>query len=603
MHHSSWISSVAISPDGSQIVSGSGEQILIWKAMTGEIECELRGHSGSVLAVAFSSDGNRIVTGSGDKTVRIWSGADWKMEHVLEGHSGIVLSVAFSLDGTHIVSGSDDKTVRVWAVDTGWLKWVLEGHSNGVNCVAFSHRHIASGSGDGIRIWGAHTGRVRILTGNSVGVNSLAFSSDGSRLASGSTSTIIWDTHTWELVCTWEESSECVAFSPDGHHLVSGSYGVWIWIADTGGKHRELHGHEGSVMSVAFSRDGNRVVSASSDGTVRTWNLETQRMPEHLSHSMNNHIRRIWDTVRVTTIMEPGIMELDSNHVHSLAFSPDGSCIVSASGSTLRLWRTSTAELEYVLRHSDLVNCVAFSPCGRHVVSGSWDAAVHIWSAITGKEESLFKGHSSGVSFVTFSPCGSRVASGSHDCTLRIWNAITRTEVSVLSGHSDSVSAVAFSHDGSHVASGSQDGTVRIWNVATGEAECILKGHWNLVTCVAFSRDDSRFVSASLDDTVKIWDITTQEFTESFQLLDGSQVNHLGKGRFQILESVNQDVTIQASLSSDLKWLLGGSRTHDCWIAAEYRRRVMALSGSNVCIGYINGQVVIIDLATRSHED
>ena len=91
----------------------------------------------------------------------------------------------------------------------------------------------------------------------------------------------------------------------------------------------------------------------------------------------------------------------------------------------------------------------------------------------------------------------------------------------------------------------------------------------------------------------------TQEFTESCQLPDGSRVNFLGKGRFQILDPVEPDVTIQALLS-DLKWLLGGPRTHDCWIAAECRNRIMALSGSKVCIGYDGKGVVIICLVTRS---
>ena len=153
LHHPSSVRSVAISPDGSRIVSESGDLIWVWRALTGELERELEGHSNFVVAVAFSPNGGRIVSGSYDMTVRVWRVADWKMEHVLEGHSGWVLSVAFSPDGTRVVSGAGDKTVRVWAAETGETKSVLEGHSKSVRSVAFSHNHIASGlSDDTIRI-------------------------------------------------------------------------------------------------------------------------------------------------------------------------------------------------------------------------------------------------------------------------------------------------------------------------------------------------------------------------------------------------------------------------------------------------------------------
>ena len=605
LHHPSRVWSAAFSPDGSQIVSGSDETIRVWRATTGEIERELRGHSEEVNTVAFSSDGRRIVTGSNDKTVRVWRVADWKVEHVLEGHSGVVQSIAFSPDGTCVVSGSHDMTVRVWVVDAGEIKWVLEGHSDEVWSVAFSHSHIASGSDDHtIRIWDAHTGEtVRVLAGHSTQLYSIAFSSNGSRLVSGSLDAVwIWDTHTWESVRRLDGKSFSLAFSFDGHHLVSGYRTVRIWNADTGDIEHEINDHPSAVSSVAFSHDDSCVVFAS-DAGIRTWNMETQRVPEYLSHPMNNHTRRISDTVRVTTMMEPCIIELDSHSVHCLAFSPDGGFIVSASDRTIRLCSTSTAEVVHVLRHSCWMNCVVFSSCGRRVVSGSSDNAVHIWSTITGQKESVLKGHSRYVSCVAFSPCDTRVASGSYDQTVRIWNVTSGEVELVLSGHSDYVSAVAFSHDGSRVTSGSMDGTFGIWNLVTGEAEWILKGHQDRVTCIAFSHDTRRVVSGYIDGTIKVWDVMNEDFTESCELLGGCRVNDLGHGRFQILDPVNQNVTIQASLSSDLKWLLGGSQTHDCCIPSEYCNRVMALSGSNVCIGYDDGQVAIIDLATRFHKD
>ena len=117
--HSDWVTSVAFSPDGSRVVSGSRENsVRIWNAITEEIERVLEGHSYGVTSVAFSPDGTRVVSGSEDKSVQIWSAITGELERVLEGHSRPVWSVAFSPDGTCVVSGSEDASVHIWDLIT-----------------------------------------------------------------------------------------------------------------------------------------------------------------------------------------------------------------------------------------------------------------------------------------------------------------------------------------------------------------------------------------------------------------------------------------------------------------------------------------------------
>ena len=113
--HTSMVSSVASSPDGRRIVSGSwGNTVKVWDAATGEVALSLKGHTSGVNSVAFSPDGKRIVSGSKDKTVKVWDAATGEEALTLMGHTSSVTSVAYSPDGKRIVSGSADKTVKVW---------------------------------------------------------------------------------------------------------------------------------------------------------------------------------------------------------------------------------------------------------------------------------------------------------------------------------------------------------------------------------------------------------------------------------------------------------------------------------------------------------
>jgi WD40 repeat protein len=243
----------------------------------------------TVYSVASSPDGKRIVSGSNDKTIRIWDATTGQpIGKPLTGHTDIVYSVGYSPDGNHIVSGSFDKTVRIWDAATGQpIGKPLIGHGNSVNSVAYSPdgNHIVSGSFDKtIRIWDAATGQPigKPLTGHYGVVSSVAYSPDGKRIVSGSfdKTVRIWDATTGQPIgkplTGHEKGVSSVAFSPDGKRIVSGSFDktIRIWDAVTGqpiGK--PLTGHENSVNSVAYSPDGKRIISGSGDQKVLIWDV------------------------------------------------------------------------------------------------------------------------------------------------------------------------------------------------------------------------------------------------------------------------------------------------------------------------------------------
>ena len=153
------------------------------------------------------------------------------------------------------------------------------------------------------------------------------------------------------------------------------------------------------------------------------------------------------------------------------------------------------------------INEVKYSPDGTTIAVAS-SIGIWLYDAHTGAESALITGHTRNVYCVAFSPDGQILASGSRDNTIRLWDGETRKRKATLVGHTRRVRSVAFSPDGNTLASTSEDNTVRLWELHTKSLKKTLTGHTDMGRSVAFSPDGKILVSGSDDCTLMLWDLT-----------------------------------------------------------------------------------------------
>ncbi len=321
-----------------------------------------------------------------------------------------------------------------------------------------------------------------------------------------------------------------VAFSRNGKLMASGSADKTVIVWDTA-RHAiaaTLSGHDDRVLSVAFSPDGKTLASASYDKTVKLWTIAELKevtlsgysdyvlsvafSPDGkiLASSDNAGTVKLWDTATGTQVASFTAHEFSAN---SIAFSPDGKTFATAGNDNkIKLWDTTThKELATILGHNGPVLSVAFSHDGKLLASGGDDKTVRLWDIATRKEVGSPLSHSDYVYSVAFSPDDATLASASKDKTLKLWNVFTREEVATLFGHSDFVRSITFSPDGKSVASASDDKTVKLWDVAPPRNVTSLSGHSEGVRSIAVSPDGKTVASGSYDKTVKLWDTATRK--------------------------------------------------------------------------------------------
>jgi WD40 repeat protein/tRNA A-37 threonylcarbamoyl transferase component Bud32 len=546
--HGVAVAAVAFSPNGRRLATASYDRsVKLWNLETGLVEQTFTQHAGPVLAVSFNPDGQRLASSSMDRTVKIWDAGTLEVIHTLAGHRENVTTVAFSRDGRLLASGSLDHRVRVWEAATGQLlyqkeypdiisavrfspdgkrlgiasedgtvrviqaadgkeSFTLKGHRYCVASLAFSPdgSQLATGSWDHtIKLWDAVTGQEPLtLDGHTGPVAGIVFNpADGRRLATVAEDRTIkvWDTDTGELVQSFPGRARMFggfAYSPDGRFLVAAGPGrsesggpakgqVTIWDAATGTLVKSLPGHTEWTAGVAYSPDGRFLASAGFDKTGQG--------------TASNGGVKVWETATGKLVQS---LAGHTEWISAVAYSPDGRFLASAGKEAgkepkdlpaeVKVWEPATGKLVGHLRSlARDSSCLAFSPDGRYLASGSFGffdnqgrqlpggITVWEWDGGTWKDKYTLKGHNGAVYNLAFAPDNRRLASASEDKEVKVWDLLTGAEVLALKGNPEKAIGVTFSRDGRRLAASFEDGTVKVWEVAAPTANLTRQRHRN----------------------------------------------------------------------------------------------------------------------------
>jgi WD40 repeat protein len=500
--------------------SHDGQRLLgpkhIWDARKGTLIAELKGHMGPVNCFCLSPDGKSLATGGEDATVRVWSSGTGEQLAVLRGHSNWITALSFSRDGRFIGSGSDDGTARIWSAYTGELVTVIKGHNSRVIRVEQSPNGTAwvTSSIDGtVRLWqGDAATPLYILKGHQQDIVGLRFSPDGARLITSSKDRTIrlWDTATGEVVGLKKGTGDHmspVAFGANGTRFAGAmGYNGYVWDAYTGATAAILRGHKGNLRSIVFSPRGERVVTASHDGTARIWDARSGKSIAVLSGHRD----------------QSGA-PADEAEVRTLAFSPDGAHLLTASkDGGARLWNASSGELINAIdgKKTGRVDIVFFSHDGKTIFMATDKRTIVAMAVPLGESVCIYGGMTSYVCDVSLSSDGHRIAASAGDGTACIWDALTGKTIATLKGHGDRAYRIRFSNDNTRLFTVGADGTVRIWDAKSGEPLAVLEGHGSSIDCLAVSPDDTLLATGASDGTVRLWGLSNQKMCRNRQDAD-----------------------------------------------------------------------------------
>ena len=462
------------------------------------------GHTNAVTSVAFSPDGKYIASGSLDWSTKIWDTESGKELRTYT--SSNIFSVAFSPDGRLLASAGSDTVVNVYDIVNNSKIGSVRGE-NMVQGLCFSPdgNMLATGHGyplwykklakittadNAIRLWDTKSlDLIKEFIGHSQLVTSIAFSSDGKQVASASEdSTIrIWNVESTKEILRLTEHRGAVnqiCYSPDGLLIASAGEDstIRLFYVANGKEIVVLSAPDGAVKTVKFTTDGRYLATGAQNGAIRLWDLWSGEISETIG--------------------------IHDGAVSSLDISSDGKWMISGSwDQTIKIWDMDNySERTTLTGYADGNQSVTIDRLGKYLACGSNDHSIKVWNLESGKLRTAFSGHTLPVYPVGFSKDDKILISSGLDSNVIFWDMGNRKQLRSFKAHT-AITCMAVNDKNNYVALAGKDSVIKVWNLSRGKLIQTLKGHAGVLWALTTTPNDSLLVSASYDKTIKFWDV------------------------------------------------------------------------------------------------
>ncbi len=547
--HTEALTAAVITSDGKWVVTaGTDKSIRVFDAVTAQQTRALPDVPDAVSSVAISPDDVLTIAGTANGKIKFWNTADGTIwtgavpiaagalasPSVLSGHDGAIVSLAFDSQTKRVVSAGADGTIRVWQLPTAPRLISDNAGPSAVFVVSHDGKlSAAAGTFEGkpaviIRDMAAGYPVVQRLLGHAAAITTMAFQNDGTRLISGSAdgTATVWNLSDSKFpqlqTVKLGAAVSAVAIAEDGSDLfaASGNLIHQHRIADAS-EVRRLTGHSAAITSLTVA--GPKLLSGSTDGTVRLWTIATGAAAGQMIHgSPVNFISissdkklvascgadkliKIWNSANATVVAS---LAGHAGPIVATAFSQDGSRLASVGNDGLWLWELAGKRLlESIPLPQAEPRGVGFA--AEHLAVGAADGTLRL---LTPHLQQLIDAHQGGVSTIALTPDDTRIVSGGHDKTLKLWKLADGQPLATFAGPTDLLTSVAISPDSKRVVAGGLDKTLRIWPLPAAAVSQPLAAseQWQFSTPIlslSLASDGNRVAIAGADMVVRIWDI------------------------------------------------------------------------------------------------